>query len=85
MSLCETRSLFKTELARVISAKWRHLLLLLLTSLNQAPLCTDQSKHQKTISQFKRTWFIPLILLSINSHATFWLKGEEVYWRKRVQ
>jgi hypothetical protein len=63
------RSLFKTErwMDRVIPAKWRHLLLLL-TSLNQTQLYPHQYKHCKAISQFKRIWRIPpIILLSINS------------------
>jgi len=64
MLLCETRSLFKTELARVISAKWRHLLV---STLNQTQFRTDQLKWRRAIAQIKRTCLIPQ-LFSINSH-----------------
>jgi hypothetical protein len=63
LSLCETRSLFKTELVRVIAAKWKHLLL---STLNQTQFCMDQLKRRKAITQFKRTWLIPQFF-SINS------------------
>jgi hypothetical protein len=60
----KSKSLFKTELARVISAKWKHLLL---STLNQTQFCMDQLKRRKAITQFKRTWLIPQFF-SINSH-----------------
>jgi hypothetical protein len=60
----ETRTLFMTEMARVISAKWKHLLL---STLNQTQSCMDHIKQRKAITQFKRTWLIPQFF-SINSH-----------------